>query len=887
MTSEADEQEINDIIFAASSDDGLELDQEKLKKKKKKKKRKSEKLKRKKSKRTGPDGYSEDGSFFGNVEEVESPAAKSSPGTRSSPGERSSPDTEAYERVGGGVSHTHSQGLLKLASTHVPNLSDMIGDDDGGAFEPDYGESSFEQRPSMMQVLKTREKARRTSVGSSDDAQMLASRPQFPESRNKSSRSLGRTSVQSMEQEKMKEIQERGAVFGPPSRFDGGSQNRSSRSLGRASAISMEHEKQREARYSSGSRSTDGDGTAHVGAHPVSGPAPVTTKRSPKPSYSPPGGSHNSRVGAVPMVGGRGQSKTGDDRVGAIPTSSRSGAGTAIAPSHDDDRVGAVAVSAPPRPTKTIDDRVGAVAVAGTGRTKGPSVAAGADSYDRENSRAQRAAETDRDAKMKSNLNRLSYLPSAEDYEQAGRRTSFTEKSRVSVMPAAESYGDGKEGEETTPPDPKGKSRGPSTASYAAADMPSKDRTGPAHFSTNETYDAHDHGTLPPGNRREAPGTLSRSSSVRPSSRETSARSLSEPQQVPAGAFFITGAGNVVSRQPGALTNPPALADHLVNENAAVRASNRTLPVQDAEPEDIEEVNEQYSGHHDLEKPQAWYCSCWFKVLFVVVVLGAVGGGVGAALSSGGGGGSGSEGGSEPAGPPPTPAPTIFADVARRDAVQTVIVDAGLTSAEDLNNSTSPQNAAWVWIVNIDRLSPTESPTLSEEAVTLEKILVRYALATFFYATNGELWLSSGNWLSGRQDECNWEYLTCGDNGRVIAFETPEGAGTNIAGNIPSEIKVLTTLGEFCESTSVFYFLLSLTFCCGQSQSFLATMVLLASIMTLVLSLRCVRNDDATDKTSQEPLTFLVFNRNARASTKLLTRTFPVVHFGIDWARVH
>jgi hypothetical protein len=114
-----------------------------------------------------------------------------------------------------------------------------------------------------------------------------------------------------------------------------------------------------------------------------------------------------------------------------------------------------------------------------------------------------------------------------------------------------------------------------------------------------------------------------------------------------------------------------------------------------------------------------------------------------------------------------------------------------------LDDPSSPQNAAFAWIVGSDLRSPVTPGAVSAEES--QKVKTRYALATFYYATSGDRWISHLWWLEGDRHECDWEYISCIDY-EVTDIDSGDD-GKNMVGRIPSEIKELSSLGTFSQST--------------------------------------------------------------------------------------
>ena len=69
------------------------------------------------------------------------------------------------------------------------------------------------------------------------------------------------------------------------------------------------------------------------------------------------------------------------------------------------------------------------------------------------------------------------------------------------------------------------------------------------------------------------------------------------------------------------------------------------------------------------------------------------------------------------------------------------------TIAAIVENPDSPQNKAFEWLI-----SDTDyHPLLSES-----RIRQRFALATFYFSTDGPQWLFQDHWLNHTRHECEW-----------------------------------------------------------------------------------------------------------------------------------
>jgi hypothetical protein len=106
----------------------------------------------------------------------------------------------------------------------------------------------------------------------------------------------------------------------------------------------------------------------------------------------------------------------------------------------------------------------------------------------------------------------------------------------------------------------------------------------------------------------------------------------------------------------------------------------------------------------------------------------------------------------------------------------------GGTSAQ---SEGTPQSKAVKWVA---------SRTIFDTLTAQQKIQ-RYALAAFYYSTNGDNWTNNDGWLS-EESECNWYTRSfggdvCDSNG---VFTDLELGFNNLGGVIPPEIGLLTSL---------------------------------------------------------------------------------------------
>jgi hypothetical protein len=126
---------------------------------------------------------------------------------------------------------------------------------------------------------------------------------------------------------------------------------------------------------------------------------------------------------------------------------------------------------------------------------------------------------------------------------------------------------------------------------------------------------------------------------------------------------------------------------------------------------------------------------------------------------------------------PPTSAPTTWTE----SWTQSLPPFTLQAIQEDLD---SPQFRAYEWLLRDPHL----------RNYTDWKLQQRLALATLYYATEGEDWFSQDDWLDYEVDECHWQNrlenpnTTCDEHGRYQELALPKN---NLAGRLPPELALL------------------------------------------------------------------------------------------------
>jgi hypothetical protein len=94
-----------------------------------------------------------------------------------------------------------------------------------------------------------------------------------------------------------------------------------------------------------------------------------------------------------------------------------------------------------------------------------------------------------------------------------------------------------------------------------------------------------------------------------------------------------------------------------------------------------------------------------------------------------------------------------------------------VSTSESLSTEGTPQFKAKEWLINIDSLK-----LIPSETVTDQRVLQRYSLAVFYYATGGSDSWDPNSWLT--EDECSGQYWTgisCDDEREVRAMAFGKG----------------------------------------------------------------------------------------------------------------
>jgi Leucine rich repeat len=188
---------------------------------------------------------------------------------------------------------------------------------------------------------------------------------------------------------------------------------------------------------------------------------------------------------------------------------------------------------------------------------------------------------------------------------------------------------------------------------------------------------------------------------------------------------------------------------------------------------------------------------CWWLLGLIILLLG-IGAGIGIGLYFFKDDDGDAEPDTKPAATPspapvslaPSMSPTVDPNTAATEAptgdlqraTYDLICERLPSSCKDLMRAGTPQNAAMVWLNKNERLA----------LYTDEVKLSRYALAAFYYSTNGDGWTQNQNWLTDA-DACLWFYTgsACGPTKEIISLEMDSN---KVSGSIPRDLALLTSL---------------------------------------------------------------------------------------------
>lgn len=136
--------------------------------------------------------------------------------------------------------------------------------------------------------------------------------------------------------------------------------------------------------------------------------------------------------------------------------------------------------------------------------------------------------------------------------------------------------------------------------------------------------------------------------------------------------------------------------------------------------------------------------------------------------------------------PPPLASPTVPPPSTANptaDPVRESLINVWPSLEEQFYNLLSPQYLAFQWL----------SGNANLESYTVKKQIQRFALATFYFSTNGDKWKQNDSWLT-EEDECSWYSSNtfrsqCNGEGQ---YRNLELTFNGLSGTIPPELALLS-----------------------------------------------------------------------------------------------
>lgn len=197
----------------------------------------------------------------------------------------------------------------------------------------------------------------------------------------------------------------------------------------------------------------------------------------------------------------------------------------------------------------------------------------------------------------------------------------------------------------------------------------------------------------------------------------------------------------------------------------------------------------------DVEKTGQWgTISRNEKIFGAIVVIAVIGGVVAAVLLLTGGKGSKAAASTSPPTLSPSKQPEIDATAQFPVIIDAMMAvndsnvaffpaDIGYFSPELINDKSKfPPHRAMAWILHEDPYDASpDNPWL----------VLRFALASFYYTLNGDRWTNKENWLTG-ESACNWHGISC-DTTSEFLYEI-DLAKNNLTGHIPRELGLFPEL---------------------------------------------------------------------------------------------
>eukprot|EP00984_Skeletonema_dohrnii_P010064 scaffold3898_cov102-Skeletonema_dohrnii-CCMP3373.AAC.3 len=134
----------------------------------------------------------------------------------------------------------------------------------------------------------------------------------------------------------------------------------------------------------------------------------------------------------------------------------------------------------------------------------------------------------------------------------------------------------------------------------------------------------------------------------------------------------------------------------------------------------------------------------------------------------------------------PSLSPSDQPSESRGTKIMNLLLSANVSSEDVLENGSTSQGKAFVWVTNDDTISPPLQPGTNDA-----QIIQRFVLAAFYYATGGDGWTNKEGWLRS-ETECGWFRVDCSGSGDMVTELLLNR--NNLVGRIPTELNGLGSL---------------------------------------------------------------------------------------------
>ena len=138
----------------------------------------------------------------------------------------------------------------------------------------------------------------------------------------------------------------------------------------------------------------------------------------------------------------------------------------------------------------------------------------------------------------------------------------------------------------------------------------------------------------------------------------------------------------------------------------------------------------------------------------------------------------------------PTAAPTTRLSAVQRTIEERFGVISTINEEQETGLQQTPQERAIEWLTEHDESTISHSFPLDDDDARA-MLYDRYAVTVLAFSTNYDAWVDNTNWLDPSKSVCEWQGLSCNDDGRISVLDL---GNQNLHGTIPPELGVLDNL---------------------------------------------------------------------------------------------